>query len=39
MGAPPGGFVASIDSSLPPLSHGTNEDKEKDGDEFENLDE
>jgi hypothetical protein len=39
IGAPSGGFVASMDSSLPPLSHGANEDEEKDGDDFENLDE
>jgi hypothetical protein len=39
MGAPPGGFVASIDSYLPPPSHGANEDTEKDADDFENVDE
>jgi hypothetical protein len=31
--------VASMDFSLPPLSHGGNEDEEKDGDDFDNMDE
>jgi hypothetical protein len=39
MGAPPGGFVASMDSSIPPPSHGANEDEEKDGDDFDDVDE
>jgi hypothetical protein len=38
MGAPPGGFVASIYSSLPPSTHGANEEEEKDEDDFENVD-
>jgi hypothetical protein len=31
--------VASMDSSLPPPSHGGNKDEEKDGDDFDNMDE
>jgi hypothetical protein len=38
MGAPPGGFVAFIESPLPPPSHGANEEVAKDGDDFDNMD-
>jgi hypothetical protein len=31
--------MASIDSSLPPSTHGANEEEAKDGDDFENMDE
>jgi hypothetical protein len=37
MGAPPGGFVAYMDPSLPPSSHGVDEEEEKDDDDFENA--
>jgi hypothetical protein len=40
MGAPPGGFVASMDSSRPPTTHDVDEEEEaKDGDDFKNVDE
>jgi hypothetical protein len=39
MGAPPGEFVASMDSSLPPSTHDADEEEAKDGDDFENVDE
>jgi hypothetical protein len=38
MGAPPGGFVVSMDSSLPPSTHGADEEEAKDEDDFENVD-
>jgi hypothetical protein len=39
MGAPLGGFMASMDSSLPPSNHGADEEEAKDGDDFKNVDE
>jgi hypothetical protein len=39
MGAPPGGFVDSMDSSLCPSTHGADEEEAKDGDDFKNMDE
>jgi hypothetical protein len=39
IGAPPGGFVASMDSSLPPSTHGADEEEAKGEDDFENVDE
>jgi hypothetical protein len=38
MGAPPGGFVTSMESSLPPSTHGADDEEAKDEDDFENVD-
>jgi hypothetical protein len=38
-GAPSGGFVTSMYSSLPPSTHGAYEEEAKDGDDFENVNE
>jgi hypothetical protein len=37
MGAPPGEFVASMDPSFPPSSHGVDEEEAKDDDDFEKM--
>jgi hypothetical protein len=37
MGAPPGGFVASMDPTLPPSSQGVDEEGAKDGDDLKNT--
>jgi hypothetical protein len=37
MGAPPGGFVASMDPIIPPSSQGVDEEEAKDGDDLENA--
>jgi hypothetical protein len=31
--------MASMDSSLPPSTHGADEEEAKDGDDFKNMDE
>jgi hypothetical protein len=37
MGAPPGGFVASLDSTVPPSTQDVDEDEAKEGDDLENV--
>jgi hypothetical protein len=39
MGAPPGGFVASMESPISPSSHGANGEEAKDEDDFDGVDE
>jgi hypothetical protein len=36
MGAPPGGFVASLDPTIPPSTQDVNEEEAKEGDDLEN---
>jgi hypothetical protein len=37
MGAPPGGFIASLDSTVPPSTQDVDEDEAKEGDDLENV--
>jgi hypothetical protein len=37
MGAPPGGFVASLDSTIPPSTQDVDEEEAKEGDDLENA--
>jgi hypothetical protein len=37
MGAPPGGFVASLDPTIPPTTQDVDEEEAKEGDDFENA--
>jgi hypothetical protein len=37
MGAPPGGFVASLDSTIPPSTQYVDEEEAKEGDDLENT--
>jgi hypothetical protein len=37
MGAPPGGFVASLDSTVPPSTQDVDEEEAKEGDDLENA--
>jgi hypothetical protein len=37
MGAPPGGFVASLDPTIPPSTQDVDEEEAKEGDDLENA--
>jgi hypothetical protein len=37
MGAPTGGFVTSMDPTIPPSSQGVDEEEAKDGDDLKNA--